>query len=541
MRIASAAALVAALSLLVGCNSGGGGFSDRPAGNQSGGSAAGNVLRQPMPNNPTTLDPHMVQDGDTIDVLQQMYEGLVGWNEQNMPEPRVAESWTVSEDGLTYTFKIKPNVKFHNGKTVNADDVIWSLERACNPRLASPVATAYLDDIVGVTEKFEGKAETIAGLKKVDDMTVSLTLKRPTPYFLGKLTYLTSAVLPKDVAPVDKAITDTAQMIGTGPFKMSKFNPEQSVYMEAFADYHGGRPKLDGIERLVMGDAVTRLNAYKTGQVDIVQLERQDIEGVKRDGMEDELKLYNRPAIWYVGLNQLVYEPFKNRDVRRAFAMAIDRDKIVNDILGGVNQPAYSIIPPGVPGHREKAGYLAYNPEAAKELLAKAGYPGGKGLPAFQLKFRDDRPDARIAAEAIASQLRQNLGVDVTLQAQEWGQYLTAFNRKEQGFYHMRWAADYLDPQNFLSHMLATWGPENKLGYNNPEFDRLCAEADKTLEMEKRIPLYQQAEDIVLQDAVWVPLYFQRDAELHKPYVSGLRDGLFGHLPHTTVTVNRQP
>ncbi|MBX3096689.1 MAG: peptide ABC transporter substrate-binding protein [Fimbriimonadaceae bacterium] len=539
MRVPGAFAVLLGLLLAIGCgNGGGGGFSDRPT-NQGDG-AGGNVLSYPIANNPTSLDPHKVQDGDTLDIVQQVYEGLVGWSTNNEPVGLLAEKWEISEDGKTYTFTLKKDVKFHNGQVMTADDVVWSLERACSPRLASPTATAYLDDIVGVTDKFAGTAETIAGVKKVDDHTVSLTLKRPTPYFLGKLTYLTCAVMPKDMAPLDKDLTDLSQMIGTGPFKMTKFDPEQRVYMEAFADYHGGRPQLDAIERLVMGDAVTRLNAYKTGKVQLVQLERQDVEGVKAD-YGDQLHYLPRPAIWYIGLNQLAYEPFKNRDVRRAFAMAIDRDKIVNDLLGGVNQPAMSIVPPGVPGHRDEANYIKYDPAAAKALLASAGYPDGKGLPALQLKFRDERPDIRIASEAIAGQIRQNLGVEVTLQAQEWGAYLEAFNRKQQGFYHMRWAADFLDPQNFLSHMLATWGPENKLGYNSADFDRLCAEGDKTLDMATRIPLYQQAEDVVLQDAVWIPLYFQKDVELQVPNLTGMRDSLFGHLPHTTTTLKAQP
>ena len=125
------------------------------------------------------------------------------------------------------------------------------------------------------------------------------------------------------------------------------------------------------------------------------------------------------------------------------------------------------------------------------------------------------------------------------MQTMEWRAYLEKYNSHDQVFFHMRWAADYLDPQNFLSHMLATFGPENKIGYNNPEFDRLCKLADTTMDMETRIPLYQEAEDILLADAVWIPLYFQRDAELHRPGLTGLRESLFGHLPHTTTEMKR--
>lgn len=522
---------LAALALVLagGCSSSGGGFSERKS------DQAANVLRYPIPNNPTTMDPAMVQDGDTIDLLHQVYEGLVGWGTNNEPVPLVAEKWEVSPDGLTYTFTIRGNITFHNGKPVTADDVIFSLERATNPKLASPVATAYLDDIQGVMEKFEGKAPTVSGLKKVDDKTVSITLKRPTPYFLGKFTYLGNAIVPKDGTPADTTITETAQMIGTGPFKVTEVLPEQKVSLAANETYWGGKPALDGIERLVIGDALTRLSKFKNGEVDMVQLERQDVEGLKNSEFKDQLVYLDRPAIWYVAMNQLQYEPFKKKEVRQAFAMSINRERIVNEILGGINQVANGIVPPGVPGHRENAKVLPFDPAKAKEMLAAAGYPDPSKMPALTLTFRDERPDIRRAAEAVATDIKTNLGVDVKLQAMEWGAYLDKLNKKEQVFFHMRWAADYLDPQNFLSHMLATNAPENKLGYSNPEFDRLTGLADREMDSAKRLPIYAQAEDIILDDAVWVPIYFQRDVELQSPRLSGLRESLFGHLPHTTT------
>jgi ABC-type oligopeptide transport system substrate-binding subunit len=188
-----------------------------------------------------------------------------------------------------------------------------------------------------------------------------------------------------------------------------------------------------------------------------------------------------------------------------------------------------------VPGHRENAKVLPFDPAKAKEMLAAAGYPDPSKMPALTLTFRDERPDIRRAAEAVATDIKTNLGVDVKLQAMEWGAYLDKLNKKEQVFFHMRWAADYLDPQNFLSHMLATNAPENKLGYSNPEFDRLTGLADREMDSAKRLPIYAQAEDIILDDAVWVPIYFQRDVELQSPRLSGLRESLFGHLPHTTT------
>gem|GEM_PF-5543423 len=206
--------------------------------------------------------------------------------------------------------------------------------------------------------------------------------------------------------------------------------PEQKVSLAANEAYWGGKPALDGIERLVIGDALTRLSKFKNGEVDMVNLERQDVDGLKNSEFKDQLVYLDRPAIWYVAMNQLQYEPFKKKEVRQAFAMSINRERIVNEILGGINQDeilgginqvANGIVPPGVPGHRENAKVLPFDPAKAKEMLAAAGYPDPSKMPALTLTFRDERPDIRRAAEAVATDIKTNLGVDVKLQAMEWG------------------------------------------------------------------------------------------------------------------------
>lgn len=536
------AVLVAAL-LTVGCG-GPGKFSERRKEGEE------NVLRYPIKSNPTSLDPAIVQDGDTIDILQNVYEGLVGWDENNQPVGYLAENWEAKEGGKVWVFHLKKGVKFSNGKEVTAEDVKWSIERATDPQLKSQTADAYMNDIVGVTERVkaydkikDGQPKPplpeLTGVKVIDPLTVEIDLKQPTPYFLGRLTYIASAVLPKGAVPPTE-ITDIKDCIGTGPYKIKEFYPNQLLVLEANPEYHGGKVKLAKIERPVIIDSQTRLNKYRNGELDMLLLDRQDVNALKQDAvLSKEIVAYPRPSIYYVALNQLVYKEFKDLRVRQAFAMAIDRDKIVNELLEGLSKKADSIVPPGVKGHRDVAAVYPYDVTKAKALLAQAGFPDGKGLPEFELTFRDGQPDVQVVAEAVASQLIANLGIKVKLHKMEWRAYLERFNKKEQGFYHMRWAADYLDPQNFLSQMLATWGPENKLGYANAEFDRLCKLGDTTLDYDARVPFYQKAEDVALQDVAWIPIYFQKDYELHKPGVTGLRESLFGHLQHTTTSISR--
>lgn len=532
MALMCAAAL--AVGVIAGCGQGGGGFSARS------GSAPENVLRYPIPNNPTSLDPAIVQDGDTLDLLLQTYEGLVGWNEKNEVTGLLAESWEVTPDAKTFTFTMRDGVKFHNGREVVAGDVKWSIERACNPVMASTTCTAYLGDVVGVSEMNEGKADSISGIEVLDDKTIKFTLKQPTPYFLGKLTYIVSAAVPKEVVPTDRQINKAEEAMGTGPYRMTKYEDKQLAVLEAFDEYWGGKPTLTKIERPVILQADTRLTKFKNGELDMMLLQRQDLKGAEADPeLKPQINFQPRAAIWYIGMNSTQYKPFADARVRQAFAMAIDRDTIVNELLGGVNQVAKTIVPPGIPGHREVGAGYEFNPTEAKRLLAAAGYADGKGMPQLDINFREGYPDIKTVAEAVAGQIKQNLGIEVRATPMEWGKYLEEYNNKRLTFYHMRWSADFYDMQNFLSHMLATNGPENKFGYSNAQFDALCAQADTTVAMDDRIPLYQQAEDIALKDAAWIPIYFQRDAELVSPAIKGLRPSLGGYLPHTTATVTR--
>lgn len=498
------------------------------------------VFRYPINGTPTTLDPGAVEDGDTIDLLQQVFEGLVAYAEDNTIKGILAESWTISPDGKVYTFKIKQGVKFHSGRELKAQDFKDTIERNANPAFQTSTVNSYLTDIVGIKERRAGKAAEVSGVRVKGDYELEIEIDQARPYFLGKLTYPTSWVVDTKALNGFKRISSVSEMVGTGPFKAVEYKENDITILEANEQYHLGAPKIRRIERPVMADPQTRLQAYQRGSVDLVAMERADVPAVQRNpDLKDQIRLFDRPSIFYVGLNQRVYPAFKDKRVRQAFAMAINKRRIVEDVLGGLVQEANSIIPPGVPGHRPNAAVLPYDPARARKLLAEAGFPNARGLPTFVMEVRVERQDYVKVAEAAANDLKNNLGIRIQVQPSEWASYLDKRDKWKIGLFHMRWAADYLDPQNFLSLMLGTYSPpfgaENKLDYSNPEFDALCKKADSSMNQEERLALYAKAEDIVLQDAPWVPIYFQRDAELIRPNVKGLRNNLFGHLPHYTV------
>lgn len=516
------------LSLLVGCSKGN--FSQK----ENAGKA--NVFTYPIVTEPTTLDPGQVQDGDTIDMLQQVYEGLVGWDTNSRVTPLMCDSWDIKNGGKTYIFHLK-DAKFSNGRVVTADDFKWTFNRNCSKAFASPVVSDYLDDIVGFKEYHDGTTTDLAGVKVIDPKTLEIDITAPRPYFLMKLTYLDSAVLCKEAIKPGEQIKEPAEMVGTGPFKCVEFVPQQQVVLEANASYHGGKPPLDRIERPVIKDATTRLDKYKAGEIDLVQLERQDVAALQADPKyKDQLHSYARPAIYYMGMNPKAQPAFANRHLRRAIAMAIDRHKIATEVLGGLVDEADGILPPAVVGHRDKTAILPFDLGEAKKELAAAGYADPTKVPEFTITFRGDRPDVKLVAESVQGQLETNLGIKVSTQVLDWATYLKTWDAGQIGFFHMRWAADYLDPQNFLSTLLASYGNENRgINYSNPQFDALCRQADGEPNEAKRMQLYAQAEDMVLQDAPWVPIYFQKDTELINPRVQGMRESVFGHLPHTTV------
>ena len=225
--------------------------------------------------------------------------------------------------------------------------------------------------------------------------------------------------------------------------------------------------------------------------------------------------------------------------------MAIDRKEVVRVALKDQFEVATRVVPPGFAGYDGTIKPVEFNPEKAKQLLAQAGYPDGKGFPELPITFRQDIPYVGEAAQVVARQLQDNLHIKIQIRPMEWAQFLTDRTNKTMPLSHLRWGADYLDPQNYLSLLLHTSKkvngvedhPENGIGYSNTEFDSLCDQADTEKDSKKRMELYLKAEQIAVDDAAWVPMYFQKDLELVNPKVKGIRESLLGHLPHLTTTV----
>ena len=320
-----------------------------------------NELRLFSPSDPETLDPALVQDMTSHRFVSLLFSGLVTLDSDLQVAPDLAERWEVDDSGTVYTFYLNQDAKFHNGQPVTAEDVIYSLERAADPERGSVKrAESYLDDIVGVKERTSGKAKSISGIKALDEYTVQITIDAPKPYFLAKLTYPTAFVVNKENVEQTRSKW-TAHPIGTGPFKMAE-NGHTQMVLEAFDEYHRGRPKLDRLTFVYRGQS---MNLYERGELDVIEVGAEYIDRVldPNDPLYDDLRIVSQIDVWYIGFN-VAKPPFDDPNVRRAFAYATNKAAIAEIAFNKMVLPAKGILPPGLPGYNADLEGLSYDPTA---------------------------------------------------------------------------------------------------------------------------------------------------------------------------------
>ena len=510
-------------------------------GSMSGGSD--NILRVAMQTAPVTFDPAMCQDVETNQMLQQAYEGMVQYSPDNKVVPCLADTWKISPNGLTYTFHLRP-AKFQNGMPVTADDVAYSLLRALNPKLSSPVAPEYMSDIQGALDVYNRKSTALSGVKVIDPQTVAITITSPKAYWIDTLTYPTGWIVCKAIAvkegagPLTEA--DAEAGAGTGAFKITHSVKDQEVDLEANPNYWAGAPKIAGQVMSVILNSGTRHEEFAAGKLDILRgLQVGDLETDRADpALKARIKLWPRAGINYLALNENVYAPFKDPRVRAAFAYATDKQKISQVVTQGVYPIAADLLPRGMPGGDPHFPGLPYDPAKARALLAAAGHPNGQGLPPLEIYTNEKNPLGQKTMDILRQMYSQALGITVSERQMEFGSLIAAENKNTLlSSYVLGWYADYLDPQDFYSLLLSSKSPSNHTGYADPQFDSLCARADVERDTAKRTALYQQAARIAAAAPPRIPLYYAVDPELVSSRVHGIDDCLMGHLPYKRVTL----
>jgi oligopeptide transport system substrate-binding protein len=469
------------------------------------------VLEGGESTNPRQYDPHTTYgSGD-----KRVFSGLVSFDPQLNLTPDLAESWDVSDDGMTYTFKLRQNAKFHNGRPVTAQDVVYSLERAASPELASDTALTYLGDIVGVYEYALGNADHIEGIQALDEHTLQIAIDAPKPYFLLKLTYPTSFILDKDNVEGDSEWY--RQPNGTGPYRLIEWTSFERIVYEANKDFYLGAPSIPYIiVNLYTGDS-QRL--YEAGDVDITGVYSIERFTDPTEPLFNELRTGVSLCTGYVVFDS-TQPPFDDVNVRKAFSMAFNRQQYIDVVLNGHALPAQGIYPPGLPGFNIALRGLPYDPDEARELLKQSKY--GINLP--PIIFTNSGVGSYISSDvaALADMWKKNLGVTITVENLEPNFYYDQIYADNHGqIFSGGWCADYPDPENFADVLFHSGSNQNNGDYSNPELDALLEAARVEQDVTRRIEMYQQAEQMLVDDAAALFTVHWLNYELVKPYVKG--------------------
>ncbi|MFC1908194.1 peptide ABC transporter substrate-binding protein [Chloroflexota bacterium] len=467
---------------------------------------------------PLTLDPAVTGEMTSHEYIIQLFGGLVCLDDNLEPVPDIAQKWQVSSDGKVYTFYLRGDVRFHDGKEVKAEDFKYSWQRACNPDTGSQTAATYLSDIVGVKEVLDGRTEQISGVRVIDDYTLEVTIDAPKSYFLSKLTYPTAFVV--DEANVASGGKWWWQPNGTGPFKLGKWDKSNLLVLERNELYYGKLAKVDSITFQLWGGVP--MNMYETGEIDVTGVYVNYIDKVtdKAGPFYRELQMVPELSFYYIGFN-FSKPPFDDVNIRRAFSQAVDKDKLVSLGFKGMVQRADGILPPGMPGFNEDLSGLNYDVNRAKELIEASSYGDVSKLPPITITTMGWGGLISPELEAIISEWRNNLGVEVTVRQLEPERFLYYLRVEKDEMYFMGWVADYPHPQDFLSILFHSSTDNNYGEYSNPEIDALLEMAGVELDSNLSLALYQQAEQKLVEDAACLPLWFGQNYILVKPYVTG--------------------
>jgi len=399
---------------------------------------------------PPTLDPHLTTDVNSAVYAVEIYGGLMTIDRNLAIVGDLAESWEVSPDGRTTTFRIHPDAKFHDSRKVTANDIKWSLERAADPLTEAFNASVFLNDIVGVTQKLSGASTAVLGIQVINDSTVTITIDAPKPYFLSKLTYPVSFVL--DQHNVESGQDWIFEPNGTGPFKLAEYRPGEVFRLEKFDDYHLGPAMIDGVEFLISGG--NSMLMYENDELHITGIPLSLLDGILDPSNALRGEVVAAPPqfdIEYFGLNT-TEPPFDDIKVRQAFNYAIDRQTLASTLLEDLVVPAAGILPPGFPGYNPDLQGYEYDPEKALRLIQESKYGALDELPRIILTLPGNfGAGVSPSIEAMLAMWEENLNVDIQLQQTEWATFLQDLHQNRfQMFGGLGWVADYPDPENFL-------------------------------------------------------------------------------------------
>ncbi len=483
-----------------------------------------------------TIDPNRASWTNERSVIMQCFDGLLAFNPDLSLKAMVAKEIPtvankgISTDGKTYTFKLRTDVTWSDGTKVTAKDFEYSIKRLFSPDLAAEYTSFYFN-IVGGEAYYSATDKTAAqktalkdaiAVKAKDDYTLEIKLNDPLPTFLNLLALWPAYPLRQDI--IEKygdQWTQPPNYIGNGPFVLTEWVQQDHYTFIRNEKYWGTKPYLTKITFLEITDANVCLAGYKNNEHDQAGVPGGTEKAIMADPvLSKELVRYAALVTYGLQFNFLK-PPFDNKALRQALSCAIDRVAYVDQVRGGVGHATTSWIPPGMPGYDATLGQeYAFNPTKAKEYLAQAGYPDGKGLPELKFQYANTGVNP-VMAQFVQAQLKTNLGLNLTLEPMDPKAFSALVNNKQFTWGLYGWGADYPDPDNWLPQIFGTGAGNNKTSYSSAAFDELSAKALKELNETKRLQLWADAHKLLVGDAPMVFVFNRETFVLKKPWVKG--------------------
>ena len=491
---------------------------------------------------PETIDPALNSAVDGANIIVQAFETLLIVDQDNKIVPGEAESYDVSEDGLTYTFHLRDGLKWSDGSPLTANDFVYAWKRIADPKTAAPYGADMLGYVKGYKEASEGNPDALA-VTAPDDKTFVVELAVPCVYFTKLVTHATMSPVQKATVEAngDQWTLKPETYVSNGPFKMIEWVPGSHMTFTKNENYWGAdKVTVNTLKFVLMEDSNASYSAYQTGEVALIKdVPTEEVPGLR--GKED---FHVEPLMgtYYIDF-QNQKEPFNNPDVRMALSLAVDRDYVANTVMQGTFSPATNFVGPGITDAKEgkffedvtreiNGGdfFNTKNHEAdvakAKELLAKAGYPDGKGFPTFEYMINDIAYHKPVA-EYLQSCWKETLGINMDIKVVEWSTFTPTRRAGDYQTARDGWVYDYDDPSNMLNLMMSTSG-NNNAKYSNPEVDKLLNEANSTADLDEHYTKLHEAEKMILDDAAVAPLAYYNEFWLQNPKLKGTWHSPYG-------------
>lgn len=499
------------------------------------------VLHRGIGSEVSDLDPQTAINIAEVDIASALFEGLVAEDPVDLhPVPGLAARWTVASDLLTYTFYLRPEAKWSNGDPLTSADFIAAWQRILTPSLgAENAGMLYVVQGAEAFHKGATKSFSQVGVSAPDAHTLRVTLEHPTPYFLSLLTHPAWHPVPLkviaekgDVYARGNSWTRPGAHVSNGPFRLKSWQPNRLIVVEKSPTYwDAARVRLNAIHFHPIESIESEERTFRAGQLHLTYtLPFGKVDAYRRNSPQ-LLRIDPYLNSYFFRFNTR-HAPLNNERVRRALSLAIDRTTIVEKVLRGGQLPATSLTPPGLPDYTPP-DVVRSDPEAARALLAEAGFPGGKGLPALEILFNTSG-NHRLIAEAIQEMWRRELGLDVKMVNQEFKVVLAERRAGRFQILLSDWVGDYLDATTFLDLWRSDSG-NNHTGWANPEYDALLFSAARNPDPAARAQQLQRAEALMLNAAPAVPIYFNTHVFLLHPSVKGWNSTLLDHHPYKHV------